>query len=645
MSNWYELSGNPVEEENVNPITNYNEITTSTQTGDWWCSEHDARTNYNLLNDPDLVSGNWWDLGVTPLDNSGGAPSLPTLFEWSPKTAEALPGTATFTRAFVAQVLPTTDGTTFWYQEAKSGEVPLDGLRRVENTLTRPSAYDDFEDTIWAAIGGSTKSGDGTINITGDNQGVQFAGFTGIDPSAEQGIGSWAVLELSGSGTLDFHWGDDLFDGGVDSSEVEITLTSTPTKYAVFHKFDGGSARLSTGVRLVRRSGQTATSITLHSWGSYREQNTQSGLPPPILDPSVEYLNIGVNGVRYFATTNGNSVDGSGVVTEATGTTITGGGYLPEPAATNRLLHSNDMTQAAWVAQGAVTPTDLGVTDIGGKSTQIAGLGALGVDDISQSVGGFTASGSIAPSFLLQRVSATGTLRIVNAAGGAANGEWTVDLSQIGTGWVRLEPGANVVGFTEVTTWVADGSGNGGIAYAASAGGPLTVNLAFNNGENTAFSPSPIVTSGSTVTRVADVLDSGATIASEFGALLDVTLPNVIGPGNTISLLAPDATAEDILRVDASFNIIMDDGGTPVTIGTASAGARIKVSYGRDASGRSASLDGTTVVTGGAPGSGHEGDTFQVGAANSVNQSRAIQHLTTIYSVRPSDSSLEALSA
>ena len=147
------------------------------------------------------------------------------------------------------------------------------------------------------------------------------------------------------------------------------------------------------------------------------------------------------------------------------------------------------------------------------------------------------------------------------------------------------------------------------------------------------------------MTRVADVLDTDAVIAEAFGSLLDVTLPLAIASGDTISLLGPDATAEDILRVDASFNVVMDDGGTPVTIGTASAGARIKVSYGRDASGRSGSLDGATAVTGGAPGSGHEGDTFQLGAANSVNQSRCIHHLTTIYSVRPTDAQLEALSA
>lgn len=161
--------------------------------------------------------------------------------------------------------------------------------------------------------------------------------------------------------------------------------------------------------------------------------------------------------------------------------------------------------------------------------------------------------------------------------------------------------------------------------------------------EDSFYATTPIVTAGSAGTRVAEVLDTGITITTAFSALLDVTLPNVIGTGETISLLGPDATAEDILRVDASFNVIMDDGGTPVTIGTASASSRIKVAYGRDAAGRSASLDGATAVTGGAPGAGHEGDTFQLGCANSVNQSRSVHHLQTLYNVKKSDAELEAL--
>ncbi|MGI9486483.1 MAG: hypothetical protein ACR2RF_11510, partial [Geminicoccaceae bacterium] len=185
---------------------------------------------------------------------------------------------------------------------------------------------------------------------------------------------------------------------------------------------------------------------------------------------------------------------------------------------------------------------------------------------------------------------------------------------------------------------------NPGTANHQFTGASETVLLCHADAADTEFVTTPILTSGTAQSRSAEVLDTGVVIASEFGLLLDVTLPRVVGVGNTITLMGPSTTAEDIIRVDENFDVIMDDGGTPVTIGTSVSGARIRLSYGRDASGRSASLDGATAVTGGAPGSGHEGENFELGSRAGINQSRCSHHLTTIYAERPSDAELETLS-
>lgn len=139
-----------------------------------------------------------------------------------------------------------------------------------------------------------------------------------------------------------------------------------------------------------------------------------------------------------------------------------------------------------------------------------------------------------------------------------------------------------------------------------------------------------------------DVLDTGISIDDEFGLLVDLTLPASIT--GTATLIGASASAVDILRADSLFNIIMDAGGTPVTIGASSASARVRVAYGQDATGRSGSLNGATAVTGGAPSASHEGENFQIACRAGINQSNAIHHLTNVYVDRPTDEQLETVS-
>lgn len=73
--------------------------------------------------------------------------------------------------------------------------------------------------------------------------------------------------------------------------------------------------------------------------GEYVSVGTETGL----------YHGLGVDGIKAFDTQNGNTVDGSGVVTAASGTAITGIDWLHEPfSSTNKILYSRNFSHSSW---------------------------------------------------------------------------------------------------------------------------------------------------------------------------------------------------------------------------------------------------------------------------------------------------------
>lgn len=509
---------------------------------------------------------------ITKPDVTPPAPSF--IFEWEPELAQAIPVTSTFTRSSIAQALTTTDGVTSWYQETPFGEIPLDGLRRIEQLFTNADFAGGDPPTSWAkSIGGSSSITTTTSTGPGAN-GVTFAsGTSGFCYLAGATLGAVKngeiIIVAAFVESVNCDQASTLFrliggGGSAFSTILNATGDNAVAGQWIMSVFEVTTSGTAVTPRIGLNDGLQDDDITLSSPIAFRVQDASSVFGDWVND--VVTYNANVDGVRYFNTANGNSVDGNGVVTLAAGATITGGGYAPGPFSINRFLASNDMTDAAWTAIGAATPTDLGVTDIGGQTTQISGIGAEGVDDISQAGAGFTASGAVAASLSLRRVSTTGVLRIINSTG-AANGEWQVDLSLIGADWVQLKAvdstspivtvgtiqareaddltdvawpaqgaavidttvaGVTVSGFSEVTPWVADGGGNAGVLFHAASGGPLTVDIAFNQledsagaemrmlgfGDNSAFSFRLDVP---TVARIATgALDSSITAANSY---------------------------------------------------------------------------------------------------------------------------------
>ncbi len=611
MSNWYELAGSPVEEENVNPITNYNKIASASQTGNWWESEHDARTNYNLRNDPDLTSGNWWDLHVTPLDNVVTGP--PELFSWEPEIAQALPATATFTRASTAQVLTTTDGTTFWYQEAKSGEVRLDGLRRVENVVLS-DLWGDY-----SGVSGATISGDDTTATFPGSTPIELVSATTfVSPPVGSVIG-WRIKARTTLGTATMRM--EIFDAA--SAQQDIEITTTPKTFFVSAEV---TSALNAGTRLTNQGagGPFNTSIVIEEITASFVQSTSSP-PIPYVQFGVTY-NAEVAGVRYFNTTNGNSVDGNGVVTEGSGTTITGGGYLPEPAATNLALHSRDFTNAAWVATNITPAQDATGIDGATQASTLTATAANGT--ILQTI--TSASSAHTFAVFVARKTGTGTI------------EMTIDG---GTTWVDITSSltSDITDRFTVTQTLANPS----IGFRiVTSGDEIEVDVA--QLEATAFSTSPIITSGSTVTRVKDSLSTVLTSVTPWSCFADITAPSYINAAND-NIMGFDNIA-NYLRLESDTNIRVRRDNADVTVSKSSGtylNTRVKIAANLEvnngilaASGATTGTDGSAPTVNGFTGLGI-GQT----AVTAAGQLRGRMHEITVYGAAQTQAQLEDLVA
>jgi hypothetical protein len=179
---------------------------------------------------------------------------------------------------------------------------------------------------------------------------------------------------------------------------------------------------------------------------------------------------------------------------------IEGFGALLEPLRENRSKQADDLSGGfPWVAQGVCTVTKVG------DWSEVRDLGDIGVDSLFQSVTGFPGGGvRVEPSFLIRKVSASGTLKLVNTNSGSTGGDWDVDLSSVGSGIERITRDHPAV--TINFEFVATGGGASGIFFYDPAAGPLDVDIRAVQLEQGTFSTSPILTTATELTRLADEL-------------------------------------------------------------------------------------------------------------------------------------------
>ena len=253
-----------------------------------------------------------------------------------------------------------------------------------------------------------------------------------------------------------------------------------------------------------------------------REVQLEDATGSSITAPS-DYIALGT--VQYYDTANGNTVDGSGIVTAATGAALTTmkGALLEPQAATNLLTYSEQFDNAAWSKTNAVvtansttapngetTADTLGDSSVGGSGqarlnqgiTVTAGASTVSVfakkdqiDFLNLWTANYDASGNGSTWFDLN----TGAV-------GTTSANHTASISDAGSGWYRCS-----ITFTTTTDLI----GNVYI-QPASTDGVNTVDL---DGTSSIFiwgaqaeagghSTSYIKTEASTVTRNATRLSA-----------------------------------------------------------------------------------------------------------------------------------------
>jgi hypothetical protein len=203
---------------------------------------------------------------------------------------------------------------------------------------------------------------------------------------------------------------------------------------------------------------------------------------------------------RATAATCG-KLDGSVVSLTSGQPRLTSRGMLREPAATNLILHSRDMSQAAWLKTNASCAKTATGTDAVASSATTCTASA-GNATVLQ---GITASGSRNTSLYLRRRTGTGTVEVTRDGS-----TWTNVTASVGASWARVNALTHAALAGSVTNPVI------GVRLGTSGD---AVDIDRVQSESGAVSTSPVDTGGTSATRNADVftLPTPATLSVSEG--------------------------------------------------------------------------------------------------------------------------------
>ena len=180
--------------------------------------------------------------------------------------------------------------------------------------------------------------------------------------------------------------------------------------------------------------------------------------------------NLGATPVTAPAQTVGLILDKSGRgnnATQATSTQRPTYGINPITGTRNLLTYSQDFSQSIWAVAGAATKTaSASVCPDGTTSAYTISVGT-GSNFFWYNSLNITAAARYEPSVYIKRVTTTGTLRI-NSSNGTANGQWTINLALLGSGFERITRSHPAV--TVVTEFTGTGNNFSGITFVSVAG-------------------------------------------------------------------------------------------------------------------------------------------------------------------------------
>jgi hypothetical protein len=143
--------------------------------------------------------------------------------------------------------------------------------------------------------------------------------------------------------------------------------------------------------------------------------------------------------------------------TRASSATYTDASGVVQTAATNLMLWSQDITQTVWQKQGAVVVSNTVTAPNGTNTGQTISIAANGGGPAFYQIVPGTTGTRYEPSFWINPISTTGTLKVSNAVNGA-NGDWSVNMALLSAGWQRItrnHPAVTIlVEFTGVTNQI-----------------------------------------------------------------------------------------------------------------------------------------------------------------------------------------------
>ena len=238
-------------------------------------------------------------------------------------------------------------------------------------------------------------------------------------------------------------------------------------------------------------------------------------IPPPVFDwDFARKRNLVANGrpaITYSGGDNGTYFDHNGILRTSGADEarfdhdpVSGAplGLLVEKVQTNRAVESETLGAVTWVKRGAVSVTVNDTIAPSGDVTadKVENLGAAGVDDLFDAIGGFSNDATLGTGFYIKKITSTGTLQVKNATAGL-KGDWDVDLSAIGSEWERIT--ATHAAVTITAAFVADATGNAGFQFIGKSGSLDMYLWGMDQKEGTLTSY--IETEAAAVARTADV--------------------------------------------------------------------------------------------------------------------------------------------
>jgi len=256
----------------------------------------------------------------------------------------------------------------------EAGETMLDGGRRAWNMALESSSPlnspDDFTGATIAGAGASVDisfaNGYSTMTI---NAGTEVVVRTNKGTYNDGQIG-WktnASLRMRGAGSS---IGKDVeLVLNSTGNSIGVTLTSEWQRLATVDPQGLSSGNITAFIYLKGGDGTLDIGDSIQVKNLQIESYTGHSNTAPSEFIDVVDHGYGVNGVKWYSDTNGNTVLNN-IVTEAPGTAISPAPQvLMQPQRTNLLTYSRDLTNAAWIESG----------------TSIAALDAVGMDGVANS--------------------------------------------------------------------------------------------------------------------------------------------------------------------------------------------------------------------------------------------------------------------